>query len=125
MSASYEPFPSATSIRRGEDALRELDPPRHPGAANKVSHASETLSDWLWSYQVIAGLDYALSERRLLTGKFRYGSALDDFRDGGNAWRSLRGHASTVAPGGAPIHYGISAPGSSFWAVSLGLKFFF
>ncbi len=116
---------SATSIRRGEEALRALDPPRHSGAANKVSHASETLSDWLWGYQLMAGLDYALTERRLLTAKFRYGSALGDFRDDGNAWRSLRGHASTVAPGGAPVHYGISAPLLSFWAVSLGLKFFF
>ena len=116
---------SAVSIRRGEDALRALDPSRHPGVANKVSRANNTLSDWLRGYQLIAGMDYALTEQRLLTAKFRYGSALDDFRNDGNAWRSLRGHASTVAPGGAPVHYGISALGPSFWAVSIGFKFFF
>ena len=116
---------SATSIRRGEEVLRALDPQRHPGAANKVSYASESLSDRLWSYQLVGGLDYALTERISLAGKVRYGRALGDFRQDGNSWRSLRGHASTVAPGGAPVHYGISVPGPGFWAFSLGLKSFF
>lgn len=116
---------TATSIRRGEDVLRALDPPRHPGAANKVSYASESLSDRLWSYQLVGGLDYALTERLSLAGKVRYGRALGDFRQDGNPWRSLRGHASTVAPGGAPVHYGISVPNPGFWALSLGLKSFF
>ena len=48
---------SATSIRRGEDVLGALDPPRHLGAANKVSYASKTLSDWLRGYQLIVGMD--------------------------------------------------------------------
>ena len=78
----------------------------------------------LWGYPLIDGLDYALTDRCLLTGKFRYGRALEDFRDDGNAWRSLRGHASTVAPGGASVHYGISVPDLRFWAVSFGLKCF-
>ncbi len=116
---------TATSIRRGEDVLRDLDPPRHPGAANKVSYASEALSDRLWSYQLVGGLDYALTERLSLAGKVRYGRAFGDFRQDGNPWRSLRGHASTVAPGGAPVHYGITVPGPGFWAFSLGLKSFF
>ena len=116
---------SATSIRRGVDALRALNPPRHPGAANLVSHGNEDLSDWLWGYQLIAGLDYALTKKRLLTLKLRHGKNLQDFRDDGNLWRSLRGHASTVAPGGAPVHYGISARSPLFWALSLGLKFYF
>lgn len=116
---------SATSIRRDESALQVLDPPRHPGVANKTSYASKKLSDWLWSYQLIAGMDYALTAHRVLTAKFRYGSTLDNFRDDGNPWRSLRGHASTVAPGGAPVHYGITTHSQNFWAVSLGLKNFF
>ena len=48
---------SATSIRRGVDAPFALEPPRHPDAANKVSHASASLADRLWSYQLIVGVD--------------------------------------------------------------------
>ena len=114
---------SATSIRRGVDALLALEPPRHPDAANKVSHASASLSDRLWSYQLIVGVDYPLARGRVVTGKLRYGRALQDFVDTGNPWRSLRGHESTVAPGGAPVHYGIAIPRPSFWVLSIGLKF--
>lgn len=114
---------SATSIRRGVDALLALEPPRHPEAANKVSYASAGLSDRLWGYQLIVGLDYPLAGGRLVTGKLRYGQALQDFVDAGIPWRSLRGHESTVAPGGAPVRYGISIPRPSFWALSIGLKF--
>lgn len=67
----------------------------------------------LWGYQLIAGLDYALTDRCLLTGKSRYGRALEDFRDDGNAWSSLRGHASTVAPGGASVHSAFRCPTSA------------
>ena len=116
---------SATSVRRGEEVLRALDPPRHPGAANKVSYTSETLSDRFWSSQLIGGMDYTLTDRIVLTGKVRYVRALSDFRDKRNPWRSLRGHASTVAPGGEPIHYGISTSNPEFWTFSIGLKSFF
>ncbi len=113
---------SATSIRRDEAALLALAPPRHPDAANKVSHANTNASDHLWGFQLVVGADYALKTGHLVTGKLRYGRAMDDFLDGGNAWRSLRGHESTVAPGGAPVHYSLSFPGPSFWAISIGFK---
>lgn len=113
---------SATSIRRGVAALLALDPPRHPEAANKESRAAARVSDWLWGYQLILGLDYALENGRIVTGKLRYARALDDFLDDGHAWRPLRGHESTVEPGGAPVSYGVSVPGPSYWAVSMGFK---
>lgn len=113
---------SATSIRRDEAALLALDPPRHPDAANKVSHANTNASDRLWGFQLVVGADYALKTGHLVTGKLRYGRTMDDFLDGGNSWRSLRGHESTVAPGGAPVHYSVSFPGPSFWAISIGFK---
>ena len=116
---------SAISTRRDETALRALDPPRHPGAAGQSSVADKTLSDWLWGYQLMAGVDYALTERRLLSAKLRYANTLGNFRDDSHAWRSLRGHASTVSPGGAPVHYGISTGGQSFWAISFGLRHHF
>lgn len=98
---------------------------RNPDAAGRVSYADETFSDRLWSWQVLAGADYALGAGRALTAKLRYGAAFEDFQGGLAAWRSLRGHASTVAPGGAPVRYGISAGAPAFWGLSLGLRFFF
>ena len=116
---------SGISTRRDAAALAALNPPRHPAVANQSSIADKTLSDWLWGYQLMAGLDYALGERRTLSTKLRYGSTLGNFRDDGHPWVSLRGHASTVAPGGAPVNYGISTRGQSFWAVSVGLRYHF
>ncbi len=112
-----------TSVRHGMEALLALDPPRHPGAANKVSHANAKLTDQLWGYQLMLGADYPLSGGRLVTAKLRYGRAVEDFEDAGNPWRTLRGHESTVAPGGAPVHYRVFMPEPSFWALSIGLKF--
>ena len=114
---------AGTSVRGSPEALRALG--RNPNAADKTSRADDTMTDWLWGYQLMVGLDYALSARRLLTAKLRYGGSFTDFEDGGKPWRPLRGHASTVAPGGAPIHYGIAAEGFGFFAASVGLKFLF
>ena len=92
--------------------------------------ADEVLSDTLFGYQWIAGLDYAWSERFSVGLKFRYGDAFGDFEDGDNAWKPLRGHASTVGPtpktgGNLPIRYDIQADDLSFWGVSLNFKYFF
>lgn len=116
---------SAISTRRDEAALSALDPPRHPAAANQSSIADKTLSDWLWGYQLMAGVDYDLGAHRVMSAKLRYASTLGDFRDDRHFWVSLRGHASTVAPGGAPVHYGIATRGQSYWAISLGFRHHF
>ena len=114
---------SATSIRTSDrDALLELG--RNPNAAGVVSRAADAMSDSLRGYQVLAGFDYAVSERQALSVKFRYGDALGDFSDGDKAWNPLRDHESTNAPGGAPIRYGIDATNLAFWSVSLGYKVF-
>lgn len=116
---------SAISTRRDEAALLALDPPRHPAAANQSSIADKTLSDWLWSYQLIAGMDRTLAEHMVFGIKLRYASTLGGFRDDGHSWAILRGHASTVAPGGAPVQYGISTHRQSHWGLSLGLRYHF
>lgn len=114
---------SATSIRNSDrDALLALG--RNPNAAGTTSRADKSLSDTLWGYQFIAGLDYALSPASALTLKFRYGDAFSDFENDDNEWEPLRDHASTAGPGGAPIRYGIEADDFGFWAISVGLKFF-
>ena len=112
----------AASIRTSDrDALLALG--RNPNAAGTQSLASAELSDRLGAWQVILGFDYALNEARSLSVKARYVKAFDEFEDRGNAWRPLRSHDSTVAPGGAPILYDIEADEPAFWAVSVGLRF--
>ena len=114
---------SATSIRNSDrDALLALG--RNPNAAGTTSRADKSLSDTLWGYQFMAGVDYALGPASALTVKFRYGDAFSDFKNDGNEWEPLRDHASTTGPGGAPILYGIEADDFGFWAVSVGFKFF-
>ena len=103
---------------------------RNRNAAGLASLADEVLSDTLFGYQWIAGLDYAWSERFSVGLKFRYGDAFSNFEDGNNAWKPLRGHDSTVGPPGTPgsnlpIRYDIQADDLSFWGISLNLKYFF
>ena len=88
---------SGASIRTNDrSTLQALG--RNRNAAGLASLADEVLSDTLFGYQWIAGLDYAWSERFSVGLKFRYGDAFGDFKDGDNAWKPLRGHASTVGP---------------------------
>ena len=120
---------SGTSIRTNDrETLHALG--RNRNAAGLASLADEVLSDTLFGYQWIAGLDYAWSERFSVGLKFRYGDAFSNFEDGNNAWKPLRGHDSTVGPPGTPgsnlpIRYDIQADDLSFWGISLNLKYFF
>ena len=114
---------SATSIRNSSrQALLDLG--RNPNAAGLVSRADDKLTDNLLGFQFIAGLDYALSRRQALTVKLRYANAFGAFADHDKQWQPLRGHESTVGPGGAPIRYGVEARDLGFWSLSLGFRFF-
>lgn len=117
VSADYQ----ATSIRGSREALLALG--RNPDAAGKQSLADAALTDTLVGYQLVAGVDYPLAEGRTLTVKVRYGGAFGEFEDGDHPWRPLRGHESTVAPGGAPIRYAIAMEDLRFWGIAVGVKF--
>lgn len=112
---------AGTSIRNSDpDVLLALG--RNPNAAGTVSRADEALRDTLWSWQLLGGVDFALGERRALVLKARYGGTFDGFEARGLAWNPLRGHDSTVAPGGAPVRYDLATDALRYWAVSVGLK---
>lgn len=120
---------SATSIRTN-DRNEMIRLGRNPHAAGTASLAKELLSDDLTGYQLLAGLDYAFSKRFYAGIKLRYGDALENFQDGDNEWKPLRGHASTVGPPGSPgsdlpVLYEISADNLNFWGISLSLKYFY
>ena len=112
---------AATSIRTNDrNALLDLG--RNPNAAGTISRAESALTDDLVGYQLLAGLDYALTRRHALTFKVRYADAFGDFENLDNPWELLRSHESTVGPGGAPVRYGIGARNLGFWSVSVGFK---
>ncbi|MBC9866468.1 MAG: hypothetical protein F7O42_01065 [Opitutae bacterium] len=120
---------SAASIRTN-DRNELIILGRNPDAAGTASLANEILSDNLVGYQLLAGLDYALSEGFYAGIKLRYGDAFENFQDGDNEWKPLRGHGSTVGPpgepgGNLPVRYEISADNLTFWGVSLSLKYFY
>ena len=112
---------AATSIRTS-DRRALLDLGRNPNAAGTTSRADATLTDDLPGYQLLAGLDYALTERHALTFKVRYADAFGEFESPDNSWALLRDHESTVGPGGAPVRYDIGARNLSLWSVSVGFK---
>lgn len=112
---------AAVSLRTSDrDALLDLG--RNPNAAGTTSRTDAALTDNLMGYQLLAGMDYALTERQALTFKVRYADAFGDFENLDNPWQALRGHESTVGPGGAPVRYGINARNLGFWSASVGFK---
>ncbi len=97
---------------------------RHPDAAGTLTSEDKKLSDSLWGYQLMAGIDYPLTESLLLGVKVRYVDFSSDFKDG-DSWDKLRGHESTIEPGGAEVRYKLKTDDLDFWGVSLNLKHFF
>ena len=89
------------------------------GAHGREGYSPRTTQHWVspsrrcGANQLIAGLYYALTDRCLLTGKFRYGRALEDFRDDGNAWSEFaraRIHGCTGRRVGPLRHFGARPP---------------
>lgn len=119
-------FYSAASIRTSDrERMRQLG--RNSHAAGLASLADATLSDRIFGFQFLAGVDYAVDERFSAGLKLRYGS-VGEFLDGENPWRLLRGHESTVGPTSGtgydmPVQYEIKGSSSHFWGISLGLRF--
>ena len=124
--ARQQMFYSAASIRTNDrERMRQLG--RNSHAASLASLADDTLSDRMYAFQFLAGVDYAVGDLLSAGLKLRYGRS-GEFLDGENQWRLLRGHESTVGPTSGtgydmPVQYEIKGGGSHFWGVSLGLRY--
>ena len=83
------------------------------------------LSDTLFGYQVLAGVDYQVSEPVSIGLKFRWAD-FGEFEDG-REWDQLRSHDSAVGPeAGSPrVRYGVATDDIQFWGVSLNMKYQF
>ena len=81
------------------------------------------LSDTLFGYQVVAGVDYQVSEPVSIGLKFRWAD-FGEFEDE-REWDQLRSHPSARGPDGARVRYKMSTNDIQFWGVSLNMKYQF
>ena len=93
--------------------------------AGTTSIGRAKLSDSLFGYQVIAGVDYRVTEPVSIGLKFRWAD-FGEFEDG-REWDQLRSHDSAIGPeAGSPrVRYGVVTDDIQFWGVSLNMKYQF
>ena len=85
------------------------------------------LSDTLWGFQFLFGVDYAMTDAMSLGLKGRY-AMFDSFDsgDGSLVWNPLRGHRPNLRTDGSePVSGAISTNNISFFGISLNLKYHF
>ena len=89
--------------------------------AGTASVTRDVLTDTLAGYQVLGGVDYAVSESVSLGVLARW-AGFGGFRDGGNSYVQLRSHPSNVRlDGSEPVVYEVRTDDIGFVAVNLSL----
>ena len=107
---------SGTDLPNADQIRRNL--------AGTVVSEQTGLDDTLFGYQVLFGVDYAMTESLSLGVKGRWVN-FDTFRDGGE-WDQLRSHESHLRlDGSEPVAYKIKLDDVEFFGVSLNLKYHF
>ncbi|MDE0249390.1 MAG: hypothetical protein OXK72_00065 [Gammaproteobacteria bacterium] len=92
--------------------------------AGTTTTEDEELEDTLFGYQVLAGVDYVLTESLMLGLKGRW-VRYDSFRDH-DTWDQLRSHASNLRRDGSePVTYHIDMDDVEMFGISLNLKYRF
>ena len=99
------------------------DPALNQRLAGLLSNDEATMSDTLFGYQALAGLDYQVSEPLTIGLKFRY-AMFGEFEDD-SEYEKLRGHASVAGNSLKPVTYYIRTDDIQFWGVSLNMKYQF
>ena len=91
--------------------------------AGLLTNDEATMSDTLFGYQALAGVDYQVSEPLTIGLKFRY-AMFGEFEDESEYTR-LRSHASVAGNPPRPVTYYIRTDDIQFWGVSLNMKYQF
>ena len=102
-----------------------------PGPGEELNHAlvgavsydRARMRDTLFGYQVLAGVDYQISDPVSFGLKFRYAD-FGEFKDE-SEYTQLRGHASVAGNPPRPVTYYIQTNDIQFWGVSLNMKYQF
>ena len=116
----------SSTWKRNDDPSRITtfnDPALKGKIAGTTTIGDARLTDLMTGYQVLAGVDYHLSDPVTLGLKFRWVD-FAAFESDPTEWSQLRSHDSTVGRG-ERIVYQITTDDSRFWGVSLSLKYQF
>ena len=81
------------------------------------------LSDVMFGYQALAGVDYQVSDPVSIGLKFRWAD-FGEFKDESH-YDSLRNHASVAGNPPVPVTYYVRTDDIQFWGVSLNMKYAF
>ncbi len=81
------------------------------------------LSDVMFGYQAMAGVDYQVSDPVSVGLKFRWAD-FGEFKDESH-YDSLRNHASVAGNPPVPVTYYVRTDDIQFWGVSLNMKYAF
>ena len=96
--------------------------------AGTASYVDTTLSDTLWGFQILFGVDYAVTEAMSLGLKGRWVRFNSfDSGQGSLAWNPLRGHVPNLRlDGSEPVSGGIETTNNiQFFGISLNMKYHF
>ena len=99
------------------------DPELNQRLAGLLTHDEATMSDTLFGYQALAGVDYQVSEPLTIGLKFRY-AMFGEFEDE-SQYTELRSHDSVAGNSLKPVTYYINTDDIQFWGVSLNMKYQF
>ena len=83
----------------------------------------EDLTDTLFGFQFMGGLDYALTEKVSIGMKARWASFQD--LEGDTVWTLIRSHEPVRADGTTPFDSKLTFSDIQYWALSFGLKYAF
>ena len=89
-------------------------------AAGTLSAMDTELSDTLFGFQVLAGMDYALTDRTSVGVKARW-TQFDDFRDRA-PYAQIRSHEPVDVDGVTPFVDQVRMDNIEYWAVTVGFK---
>ncbi len=92
--------------------------------AGTTTIATAKLSDTLFGYQVLAGVDYQVSDPVSIGLKFRWAD-FGEFESDPRDWDQLRSHDSAISSGGGRVQYKVMTEDIQFWGVSLNMKYQF
>ncbi len=121
-------FDHDVAFVRNTRAVLEVTAPSRKEAAGTITRVEQTLDDDMFGYQLIAGADYALSERFAVGAKLRY-TRFDEFDGGSYAYDELRSHPSRTGPpsgpNARPVRVTFETDEIETWGASLNVKYLF
>lgn len=127
-SMRYENFYIRKSGQAYLDAVSEQGWPANTdpvklAAAGTVSYLNTRISKNLFGFQLLGGLDYALTEKISIGLKGRW-ARFQNIRHNA-VWNRIRGHAPVLADGVTPYRVRIKLDSIEYWGMTLGLKYHF